>query len=177
MRTAAQAGKIHHPAPIVGVYVGAVQYDAQIDDTVRTIVADHVCATPKYVTLKLTLERVIYIPHEFAADPCLRSLSQGHLAKHADADAKALDSERSAFQAAVRTGIDQGTRNASTTYADALGVLTADIRTKVDGALDEMEAVRKRLDDAIDNPAELDRLRTACGGRTAQPPGDATPSQ
>jgi hypothetical protein len=56
-------------------------------------------------------------------------------------------------------------------------VLTAEIRTAANGALDEMEAVRKRLDDTIDNPAELERPNTACGGRAARPPGDATISQ
>ena len=171
------AGKTRHPAPVVGVYVGAVQYGAQIDDTVRTIAAGRVCATPNYVTLKLTLDRIIFIPREFADDPCLKSLSQDHEAKHADADAKALDGARPTFEAAVRTAIDRGTRNVSKTSGDALSVLTAEIRTAANGALDEMEAARKRLDDAIDNPAELERLNTACGGRAARPPGDATISQ
>ena len=63
------------------------------------------------------------------------------------------------------------------TSGDALSVLTAEIRTAANGALDEMEAARERLDDALDNPAELERLNTACGGRAARPPGDATISQ
>ena len=171
------AGKTGHPALIAGAYLGAVEYAIQIDDTVRTIAAGRVCVTPSYVTLKLTLERVIFVPREFANDPCLKSLSQVHEAKHADADAEALDGARPAFEAAVRAAIDRGTRNAGATSADALGVLTAKIQTAANGALNVMEATHKRLDDAIDNPADLERLKTACAGGAAQPPTDAVISQ
>ena len=166
------AGKVHHPAPVVGVYLGAVRYGAQIDDTARSISADRVCATPKYVILKLTLHRVIYIPQEFADDPCLRSLSQEHEGKHADADAEALDNARPTFQAAVRAAIDRGTRNASATSAEAFGALSKAIQADVDGALDKMEAARKRVDDAIDSAAEIEHLQIACGGRAAQSADD-----
>ena len=93
------------------------------------------------------------------------------------ADAKALDGARPMFEAAVRAAIDRGTKNAGKTAGDALSVLTAEIQTAANGALDEMAAARKRLDDAIDNPAEVERLNTACGGRAAQPPGGAAISQ
>lgn len=74
------AGKIHHPAPIVGVYLGAVP-----DRRCRSVHLSR--PTAKYVTLKLTLHRVIYIPQEFGNDPCLQLLSEEREAKHADADA------------------------------------------------------------------------------------------
>lgn len=165
MRAAGAAGKIHHPAPVVGAYVGTVQYHAQIDDTTQTIAVDRVCATPKYATLKLSLERVIYIPREFADDRCLRSLSQEHETKHAEADAKALNDARRTFDTAVRAAIDQ--ENPAATASDALRALAHDIHTAVDSALDKKEAAGKKLDDAIDNPTELKWLGTACDGRAA----------
>ena len=106
------AGKIRHPAPVVGVYLGALQYGIQIDDTVRQAGAGRFCATPKYVTLKLGLERIIYIPHEFADDPCLSSLAHDHEAKHADSDIKAFEIARPALESAVRMAVSRATTEA-----------------------------------------------------------------
>lgn len=72
-----------------------------------------------------------------------------------------VDDAPPTLQAAVRTAIDRGTRNASTTSAEVLSVLSKDIQTDVDRARNQMNAVRQRLDDAIDNPAGT---RTAPNG-------------
>ena len=174
MRAAAQ---IHHPDPIVGAYVGALQYGIQIDDTVREIKTGHFCATPQYVTVKLGLERIIYVPREFADDPCLVALAHDHEAKHAESDVTTLGTARPTFEGVARAAVTRATREAAPTRSDAIARLTAAIQSSVNEALDEMTAARQRLDAEVDGPAELDRLKTACGGRAAQPVGDGTISQ
>jgi hypothetical protein len=160
--------KARHLAPVVGVYVGKVRYGIEIDDTVRRIAPDRVCSTPKYVTLKLELDWVIYIPLEFADDPCLASLARGHEAKHADADARAFGIARPAFQSALRTAIRQVTPSAGASRTDVMATLTAAIQAAVEHVLDDMTTVRERLDAEVDSPAELDRLKTSCDGRAAE---------
>jgi hypothetical protein len=96
------AAKGPHSSPVVGAYLGVLQFGIQIDDSVRKIGTGRFCAAPKYAKLKLSLGRIIYIPRELTDDRCLRSLVRDHEAKHADADAKALDIARPAIEAAVQ---------------------------------------------------------------------------
>jgi hypothetical protein len=174
MRAAAQN---RHPAPIVGAYMGALQYGIQIDDTVRETKISRFCATPQYVTLNFKFERIIYIPREFVDDPCLVTLAHDHEAKHAESDVTALGTARPTFEGAVRMAVRRATREAASARSDAIARLTAAIQSSVNDALDEMTAAREKLDAEIDGSAELDRLKTACGGRAAQPVKDGTISQ
>jgi hypothetical protein len=107
------AAKGSHSSPVVGAYLGALQFGIQIDDTVRKIGTGRFCASPKYAKLKLSLGRMIYIPREFTDDPCLRSLVRDHEAKHADADAKALDIARPAIEAAVQEALRRANKGAN----------------------------------------------------------------
>ena len=171
------AGKDRHVAPIVGAYLGALQYRIQIDDTVRETAPGHFCATPKYITLRLTLDRIIYIPREFADDPCLRSLTTDHESKHADADAEALSGARPALESAARNAVRRSTMEPVASRADAIAALAAEIQSDVNRALDDMAAVRKRLDARVDNPIEIEYLKTACTGRATSLAGDSMISQ
>ena len=171
------SSKTRHPEPVVGVYLGAVLYGIQIDDTMRTIAAGRFCATPHYVTLKLRLEQVILIPREFADDSCLKSLSQDHEAKHADADAQALAGARPAFEAALLAAVGQARAQASATRVAALATLTADIQLSVNQIIDDVTAVRERHAAEVDSAAELEHLNTACRGRAAQLSADPVLSQ
>jgi hypothetical protein len=76
---------------------------------VRKIGSGGFCATPKYVKLELSLRRIIYIPREFTDDPRLTALARDHEAKHAGADAKALDIVRPAIESAVRVALRRAT--------------------------------------------------------------------
>jgi hypothetical protein len=99
------AAKGPHSSPLVGAYLGPLQFGIQIDDSVRKIGTAGSCATLKYAKLELSLGRIIYIPREFTDDPCLRSLARDHEAKQADADAKALDIARPAVELAVQEAL------------------------------------------------------------------------
>ena len=57
--------------------------------------------------------------------------------------------------------------DANTSRADALATFTAEIQRAVNRYLDDMTAVRERLDAEINSPAEIERLRTSCKGRPA----------
>ena len=121
------AAKGRHLSPIVGAYVGALQYGIEIDNSVRKIGSGGFCATPEYVKLELSLRRIIYIPREFADDPCLTSLARDHEAKHADA--KALDIGRPAMESAVQEAVRYATTHANASpAADALATITAEIQ-------------------------------------------------
>jgi hypothetical protein len=172
-----QAADGHHPGPPVGLYVGALQYGIQIDDTLRRIEADRFCATPRYVTLIMELDRIIHIPREFADDPCLADLARGHEAKHAGADATALDRFLPSLRAAVREAVRRATSVAGVSRSDALAALTRAIQTDVNRVLDDMATERRRLDAAVDSEAELERLSTACDGRAAASMGNPTISK
>jgi hypothetical protein len=158
------AGKVRHAAPLVGAYLGALQYGIQIDDTVRQTAAGVFCVTPKYVTLKLVLERIVYIPREFTGDSCLAALARDHEAKHADAEAKALDTVRPALETAVREAVHRAATIPGSSRASALATLTAEIQSGVNHVLDDMATVRKQLDAKVDDPDEIARLKTECGG-------------
>jgi len=166
------AAKGPHPSPVVGAYLGALQFGIQIDDSVRKIGTGGFCATPEYAKLKLSLGRIIYIPREFIDDPCLRSLARDHEAKHADADAKALDIARPAIESTLQEALRRATTDANASRAEALATLTREIQMGVNRALDDMTAVRERLDAEIDSPAEIEHLRTSCEGRAMPRAGD-----
>jgi hypothetical protein len=177
LRQLRQAAVGHHPGPLVGLYIGALWYGIRINNTLRRIGVDRFCATPKYVTLIMEHDRTIHIPREFADDPCLAALARDHEAKHAGADATALDRFRPSLGAAVREAVRRATSFAGVSRADALAVLTRAIQTDVNRVLDDMATERRRLDAAIDSDAELERLKTACDGRAAGSMGNPTISQ
>jgi hypothetical protein len=164
MRKAAEG---HHLGPVLGLYVGTLRYGIEIDDTIRQLASDRFCATPKYVTLRVQLERTIHIPREFDRDPCLAALARDHEAKHADTDAVALDRSRSLLAPAIREAVGASTAAASDSRPAALAALTRRIQTAIDRVFGDMVTERDRLDAAVDNVAELERLRTSCGGRAA----------
>jgi hypothetical protein len=162
-----QVAEGHHPGPLVGFYIGALQYGIQIDDTLQRVGTDRLCATPKYVTLIMTLDRIIWNPREFVDDPCLAGLARDHEEKHAAADAAALDHFRPSLGSAVGVAVRRATWVAGVSRADALATLTQAIQSEVNRLVDEMETERSHLDAAVDSEAELERLETACGGRAA----------
>jgi hypothetical protein len=162
------AAEGHHPGPVLGLYVGTLRYGIEIDDTIRQLARDRFCATPKYVSLTVQLDRAIHIPREFVGDPCLAALAGDHEAKHAEADAIALDHSRSSLLSAIRQAVRANTTAASDSRPDALAILTAGIQTAVDRVFDDMVTERRRLDDTVDGAAELERLKTGCEGRASQ---------
>jgi hypothetical protein len=163
-----EAAEGHHPAPVLGLYVGTLRYGVEIDDTIRQLAPDRFCATPKYVSLTVQLDRAIHIPREFVGDPCLAALARDHEAKHAEADATALDHSRSPLLSAIRQAVRANTTATSDSRPDALAIFTTGIRTAVDRVFDDMVAERRRLDAAVDSAAELERLETGCEGRASQ---------
>ena len=162
MRKAAEG---HHPGPVLGLYVGTLRYGIEIDDTIRQLASDRFCPTPKYVTLRVQLDRTIHIPREFDRDPCLAALARDHEAKHADTDAVALDRSRSLLAPAIREAVGASTATVSDSRPAALAALTRRIQTAIDRVFGDMETERDRLDAVVDSTAELERLKTACGGR------------
>lgn len=141
-----EAAEGHHPGPVLGLYVGTLRYGIEIDDTIRQLAPDRFCATPKYVSLTVQLDRAIHIPREFVGDPCLAACARDHEAKHAEADAIALDHSRSPLLSAIRPAVRANTTAASDSRPDALAVLTTGIRTAVDRVFDDMVTERRRLD-------------------------------
>jgi len=162
-----EAAEGHHPGPVLGLYVGTLRYGIEIDDTIRQLAPDRFCATPKYVSLTGQLDRAIHIPREFVDDPCLAALARDHEAKHAVADATAFEHARSLLSSAIRAAVRANTIAASDSRLNALALLTKGIQTAVDQVFDEMTTERRRLDAAVDSPAELEQLRTGCEGRAA----------
>jgi hypothetical protein len=165
-----EAAEGHHPGPVLGLYVGTLRYGIEIDDTIRQLARDQFCATPKYVSLTVQLDRAIHIPREFVDDPCLAALARDHEAKHAEADAIALDDARSSLLSAIRQAVRANTTTASTSRSDALARLTTGLQTAVDQVFDDMVTERHHLDAAVDSAAELERLKTGCEGRASQEP-------
>jgi hypothetical protein len=165
-----EAAKGHHPGPVVGFYVGTLRYGIEIDDTIRQLTRDQFCATPNYVSLIVQLDRAIHIPREFVGDPCLAALARDHEAKHAEADATALDDSRSSLLSAIRQAVRANTTTASASRLDALARLTTGLQTAVDQVFDDMATERHHLDVAVDSAAELERLKTGCDGRASRGP-------
>jgi hypothetical protein len=163
LRTAAQG----HRGPLVGAYAGALHYEIQIDDDVTQETGERFCSTPRYVTLVVQVDRIIYIPQEFAADPCLAVLAREHETRHADAEAKALDHARPALLTAIRKALNRATIDPGVSRAAAFAALTKTIGTSVDQAFDDMTVERRRLDAEVDSAVEINRLKTSCAGRAA----------
>ena len=162
-----EAAEGHHPGPVLGLYVGTLRYGIEIDDTIRQLTRDQFCATPNYVSLIVQLDRAIHIPREFVGDPCLAALARDHEAKHAEADATALDDSRSSLLSAIRQAVRANTTTASASRLDALARLTTGLQTAVDQVFDDMATERHHLDVAVDSAAELERLKTGCEGRAS----------
>jgi hypothetical protein len=163
-----EVAKGRHPGPVLGLYVGTLRYEIAIDDTIRQLPPASFCATPKYVTLTVQLDREIHIPREFVGDPCLTTLARDHETKHADAEVMALVRSRSSLVSAIRQAVRANAATASASRQDALAMLTTGIRTAIDQEFDNMAIERRRLDAAVGGPAELERLKTGCGGRAAR---------
>ena len=159
----ADAVKGRHPSPVLGLYIGALQYGIEIDDTTRNVAPGHVCATPRYPTLTARLDRVIHIPREFSDAPCLGTIAREHEAKHAYADVVALGRFRPLLSPAIRAAVRRDMSTSSDTAEDAVATLSKGVVAAVHQLFDEMTAARVRLDAAIDSPAELNRLGTVCG--------------
>jgi hypothetical protein len=169
-----EAAEGHHPGPVLGFYVGTLRYGIEIDDTIRQPARGRFCATPKYVSLTVHHDRAIHIPREFVGDPCLAALARDHEAKHAEADAIAVDHSRSSLVSAIRHAVRANTIVASASRLDALAILTTGIQTGVDRVFDDMVTERRRLDAAVDSTSDLERLKTGCEGRASQwAPGNA----
>jgi hypothetical protein len=162
-----EAAEGHHRGPVLGLYVGALRYGMEIDDTIRQLAPDRFCAIPKYVSLTGQLDRAIHIPREFVDDPCLAALARDHEAKHAVADATAFDHARSPLSSAIRAAVRVNTIAANDSRLHALALLTTGIQTAVDQVFNDMAIERRRLDAAVDSPAELEQLKTGCEGRAA----------
>jgi hypothetical protein len=120
------------------------------------------------VTLTVQLDRDIHIPREFVGDPCLVALARDHEAKHEHADVTTLNHSRPLLFSATHEVVRRGTSTASGSRPDALAALTAGIQTVVDQVFDEMARELRRLDAAVDSPAELGRLKTGCEGRATR---------
>src|SRR5580704_5132048 len=165
-----EAAEGHHSGPVLGLYVGTLRYRIEIDDTIRRLARDRFCATPKYVSLTVQHDRAIHIPREFVGDPCLAALARDHEAKHAEADAIALDHSRSSLLSAIRQAVRANTTTASASRLDALARLTTGLQTAVDQVFDDMATERHHLDVAVDSAAELERLKTGCDGRASRGP-------
>src|ERR1700738_692298 len=140
-----EAAEGHNSGPVLGLYVGTLRYGIKIDDTIRQPARDRFCATPKYVSLTVQHDRAIHIPREFVGDPCLAALARDHEAKHADADAIALDRSRSSLLSAISEAARAKTAAASDSRLDALVMLTKAIQTAVDRVFDDMVTERRRL--------------------------------
>jgi hypothetical protein len=163
-----QAAAGRHPGPIVGAYRLTIGYAADIDGTVQEVGPGRYCPTPQYVILRAQVERVIYVPREFAADDCLSALSRSHEEKHAQAQDGALENLQTRLLTAVNSVISQSPRDARASGADALAAFTKALQASVEELLNKIEAERARLNGAVDTPDELDRLRRACQGRALQ---------
>ncbi|HEY2019426.1 MAG TPA: hypothetical protein VGH38_38225, partial [Bryobacteraceae bacterium] len=105
LRELREAARGHHPAPIVGAYIGTFTYAAEIDRTTVEVRPGHFCTMPRYIILRLQLDRVIHIPREFAGDECLSSLAHEHEAKHARAEDAALEQFRPSLLPALRAAV------------------------------------------------------------------------
>ena len=156
------AVKGRHPSPVLGLYVGTLQYGVEIDDTIWNVAPDRICATPRYAILTIRLNSAIYIPREFLGNSCLEALARAHEAKHADADVQALDRFRPLVAPAVREALRHDTAMSSNTAEEAVPKLTKGLVAAVDHVFGEMTVARQHLDAEIDSPAELERLSRAC---------------
>jgi hypothetical protein len=166
----AAAGR--YPAPIVGAYIGTLTYAAEIDDTTAEVSPGRFCTMPRYIILRLQLDRVIYIPREFVGDECLSSLAHEHEAKHAGAEDAALEQFRPALLPALRAAMRNRPSDPKGSRAEALADLTNVLSAAVEHVLDQVDTTRRQLDAAVNSSVELERLQRACEGRALQEQGE-----
>jgi hypothetical protein len=159
-----EAAAGHHPALIVGAYIGTLTYAAEIDDTIAEMSPGRFCTMPRYIILWLQLDCVIHIPREFVGDECLSSLAHEHEAKHAGADDAALEQFRPALLPALRAAVRNRPSDPKGSRADALADLTNVLSAAVEHVLDQIDATRRQLDAAANSAVELERLKRACEG-------------
>ena len=169
LRELHQAAIVHHyQGPIVGAYYATMNYVADVDRTVKEISPSRFCATPRYITLRLTLEQTIFIPREFAGDDCLSSLARDHEGKHANAEASAVERFRQAFLSALRSEIRENPSDSKPSAAEALSAFGKLIKPAIERVLDQIDAERARLNVGVDTPVEIEQLSHACEGRALQ---------
>jgi hypothetical protein len=156
----------------VGAYIGTLTYAAEIDDTIAEMSPGRFCTMPRYIILRLQLDRVIHIPREFVGDECLSTLAHEHEAKHAGADDAALEQFRPALLPALRAAVRNRASDPKGSRADALADLTNVLSAAVEHVLDQIDATRRQLDAAVNSPVELERLKRACEGRVLEEQGE-----
>jgi len=169
LRELRQAALVHHyQGPIVGAYYATINYVADVDRTVKEISPSRFCATPKYITLRLTLDQTIYIPRDFTGDNCLSSLARDHEGKHANAETSAVERLRPAFLSALRSAIRDNPSDSKPSAAEALSALKKLIKSAIERVLDQIDTERARLNLAVDTSVEFEQLSHACEGRALQ---------
>jgi hypothetical protein len=161
-----QAAAGRHSGPIVGAYRLTIKYAVDIDGTVQEIGQGHYyCLTPQYIILRVKLEKTVFVPHEFASDDCLSTLSLEHERKHAQAQDQALENLQPRLVSALSSLIGRNPRDATASGAEALEAFTKEVQSEVEHLLDKIDEERAQFNAAVDTPDELDRLRYACDGR------------
>ena len=160
-RLAKVTGSSHHE-PIFGAYIAVHGYIFDFEDEITQ--KDGIfCASA--VTLRVSLvlkDRTIHLAREIQDNACLREATRNHQLQHAKADDRA-------FAEAVLP-LTEKLRASFRVSPGGEGASPAQARQRLEDALDQqievhyrsVEDERKRLDNEIDSPDNLKRLRLAC---------------
>jgi hypothetical protein len=124
------------------------------------------CDAPVSVEIGLGfVKRILYLVPEAARDACVRQTLLEHEERHETAETAALKSFLAEEADAFTEKLSQLKRRPSPSAKEA----EASFERGMTEALAEMErrflAVRDRTREDVDNPEEIERLRSACDGR------------
>jgi len=162
------AVKHHHPGPIVGANRATISDTADIESTTQEIGPGHLCVTPKYFILRVTLDQTIFIPSDFVGDNCLSTLARNHEAKHAATEDSAVDRVQPALLSGLRSAVRHNSSDPKPSAAEPLSAFGKEIKPAVEQVLDQVDSERVRLNVSVDTPAKIVQLTRACGGRAVQ---------
>jgi hypothetical protein len=164
----AAAAKRHNAPlrhPIVGVYISTIAIGLQIKDKIVDLGANRRCSVPEVIHVRLGLTgRAVHLPRDFADNPCLMDVARSHQHKHAEADSALISDVVAKYTEQLRARMATLNVEPASSEEEARLRMTEAARNLVKEQLDSYEDMKQHINQRVDTPEEVVRMRSACGG-------------
>lgn len=152
--------------PLLGMALAKVVFGVEANADLSEGDDGSFCPTAEKIDVHLGFAgRVLFVAREASADACVEREVLAHEVRHAGVDDKALD----AFILKLSRQLHDAMLSMTPAAAASAGAARTNVATAAAAQLNifmrQFDAHRESLHRALDSREELDKLRTACGGR------------
>jgi hypothetical protein len=147
----------------LGVYTAELGYKLDLKTSVREVAPHAFCATLYSTRMHIMLSaRLLHFAKEIRTDPCLLQSTRAHVMRHALVDDEVLDENADDLPKKLRAAISALKIETANSDATARALLMRAVAKTVEIEFDALDDDRRKLNLAINSPANLLRQREAC---------------